>query len=169
MPKPVARISSTRLSDPEISRLAREIARDIKPLAEILEVFRLDAADFDKVSETKFFQVRLAEEIQLWNASDPVAINKRIETKTATMVEDCLLEVFRLIHDPEQPMQAKIEALKWAARMAGLGEAKTGSAEGGGVKITINVGSQTIAFDKEPKLPSRVIDGSVVDLTPEVS
>jgi len=158
----------TQLSDPEISRLARELARDIKPLKEILEVFRLSADDFDKMSEGKFFQVRLAEEIQLWNASDPLSVAKRIETKAATLVEDCLLEVFALIHDPQQPMNAKVEALKWAARMAGMGDNSAKADASGGVKITINIGDQKLDFDKE-RLPSRVIDGTVVDLTPQTT
>jgi hypothetical protein len=168
MPKPMARIP-VRLNDSEISRLAREIARDIKPINEILEVFRLSADEFDKISETKFFQVRLAEEIQLWNASDPLSVAKRIETKAATMVEDCLLEVYALIHDPNQPMQAKVEALKWAARMAGMGENSAKADSSGGVKITINVGGKALEFEKE-KLPRDVTKATdVVDLTPGVS
>lgn len=152
------------LSDPEISRLAREMARDIKELDVILKQFNLTADQFDKIAESKFFQVRLAEEIQLWTASDPLSIAKRIETKAATLVEDCLLEVYALIHDRDQPMNAKVEALKWAARMAGMGEAKTTGSDGGGVKITINVAGRALEFDKEKALPSGVTD--VVDLTP---
>ena len=131
---------ATRLSDPEISRLAREVARDIKPINETLSIFKLTPDEFDRVAEMKFFQLRLAEEVQLWNASDPPAIDQRIKTKTATMIEDCLLEAYRLVHDPEQPMQAKVEMLKWVARLAGLGENAARTDGSGGVKITINVG-----------------------------
>jgi len=154
------------LPDAAISRLAREIARDILPLEAILKTYNLTAEGYDQIVDSKFFQVRLAEEIQLWNASDPLSIAKRIETKAATMVEDCLLEVYALIHDRDQPMAAKVEALKWAARMAGMGEAARQTGSDGGVKITINVGGQALEFDKEKKLPERVIDGTVVDLTP---
>jgi len=154
------------LDDAGISRLAREVARDIKELPDILATFKLTDEQFDRIVDSKFFQTRLNEEVQLWNASDAPAINKRIETKAATMVEDCLLEVYALVHDREQPLAAKVEALKWAARMAGLGEAKTGASDGGGVKITINVGGQELKFDKEKvNLPPRVTD--VVDLTPD--
>jgi len=154
------------LTDPMISRLAREIARDIKPIDEILKEYKLTAEQFDVLADNGFFQTRLSEETQLWNASDSVAIGKRIETKTATMVEDCLLEVYRLIHDQNQPMQAKVDMLKWVARLAGMGEARTAASDGGGVKITINVGSKSLEFDKERALPGRTIDGTVVDLTP---
>jgi hypothetical protein len=155
------------LPDAAISRLAREIARDILPLDEILKTYRLTAEDYDQVVDSKFFQVRLAEEIQLWNASDPLSIAKRIETKAATLVEDCLLEAYALVHDREQPMAAKVEMLKWAARMAGMGETgRQGASDGGGVKITINVGTSKLEFDKENTvLPRAVTD--VIDLTPD--
>ena len=157
-----------RLKDPEISRLAREIARDIVPLDEILKRFGLMADDFDVVANNNFFQQRLAEEIQLWNASDALSASKRIETKAATLVEDCLLEAYTLIHDRSQPLAAKVEMLKWAARMAGLGENKSAGNAEGGVKITINVGGKALEFDKEKAvLPGRVTD--VVELTPEVA
>jgi len=154
-----------KLNDVMISRLAREIARDILPLDEILKTYKLSTGDFDQIAEMPYFQQRLNEETALWSASDPVSIAKRIEAKAATMIEDCLVEVYRLIHDPEQPMNAKIEGLKWAARMAGLGENAQKTGEAGGVKITINVGGKALEFDKERALPQRVTD--VVDLTPE--
>lgn len=158
---------SPQLSDADISRLTRELARDIKPLKELMAEHGLDLESFERLTETKFFQTRLTEETLLWNASDPLTIAKRIETKAATMVEDCLLEVYGLIHDKNQPMQAKVEALKWAARMAGLGEAaRQGSNADGQVKITINIAGRSLEFEKE-KLPGNVIDGTVVDLTPE--
>jgi len=156
------------LNDVLISRLAREIARDMRPLNQILESYRLDAEGFDQVADDRFFQTRLAEETALWNAPDALSISQRIKTKAATIVEDCLLEALVLIHDKNQPMSAKVEMLKWAARMAGLGENAhvQGSAEDRQVKITINIGDKRLEFDKQkPELPGRVTD--VVDLTPE--
>jgi hypothetical protein len=158
------------LDDAATSRLARELARDIKPLKEILQQFHLSEDQFDKVVESSFFQIRLAEETQLWNASDPLTIRGRIETKAATMVEDMLLEAYTLFHDRNQPMAAKVEMLKWAARVAGLGDAAgvRGSNSDNQVKITINIAGKELAFDKE-KLPERVIDADVVQLTPSTA
>jgi hypothetical protein len=159
------------LDDVATSKLAREIARDIRPLKEILRQFNLTEDSFEKVIEGKFFQVRLAEETHLWNASDPLTIRGRVEVKTATMIEDMLLEAYTLFHDRNQPMAAKIELLKWAARIAGMGENANGGVRGSNsdsqVKITINIAGHNLEFDKERKLPERVIDGTVVDLTPE--
>jgi len=155
------------LTDPAISKLAREIARNMRPLPDILSSFRLNAESFDRITEMGFFQQRLAEETLLWTASDANTIANRIKTKSATIVEDCLLEVYNLIHDKNQPMQAKVEALKWAARIAGLGENAQQSGDGSGqIKITINIGNKQLDFEKE-QLPPRVIDADVVDLTPE--
>jgi hypothetical protein len=164
----MARKPLVTLDDAGVSRLAREVARDIKSIKEILTQFQLDESQFEQITDSKFFQVRLAEEVQLWTASDPLSIAKRIETKAATLVEDCLLEVYGLIHDRNQPMAAKVEALKWAARMAGMGEAAgvRGGNSDGQVKITINIAGKNLEFDKE-KLPRDVTKASdVVDLTP---
>lgn len=163
MPTPV----HPKLSDPMISKLAREVARDLKPMADTLKAFGLDANEFDSLADTKFFQVRLQEELALWNASDPMTIGKRIGIKAATMIEDCLLEVYALIHDPNQPMSAKIEGLKWASRMAGLGEnsnVKSGGEPDSQVKITINIGQHKVELDEA--LAPRTIEGEVVTLTP---
>src|SRR5215467_15903401 len=110
------------MNDAQISMLAREVARDIRPLDQILKLFNLSAQDFEYLIEVPFFQTRLREETLLWNATDAPSIAERIKAKAGTLVEDCLLEVYALIHDPNQPMSAKVEALKWAARMAGVSD-----------------------------------------------
>ena len=159
------------LGDVLISRLAREVARNLVPIERIQENYKITQAQFEDILLTPFFQTRLAEELELWNASDSSSITKRIGAKAATMIEESLTEVYALIHDRLQPMPAKIEALKWASRMAGIGEGSAnvkGSPDDKGVKITINIGDRTIAFDKERVLPSTVIEGESVELTPDV-
>jgi hypothetical protein len=155
------------LTDPQISRLAREVAREIRDLPVILAMFNLNAEQFEKVIDTKYFQVRLREETLLWTATDAMSVAERIKVKSSTLVEDCLLEVYQLVHDKNEPMSAKIEALKWAARMAGIGQENQsrGAGEDSQVKITINIGDKHLDFEKEKKLPARVIDGEVVNLT----
>src|SRR5262245_33393901 len=106
------------LDDATISRIARECARDIYPPKEIRERYKLTPDEFDRVVESQFFKVRLAEEVDLWNASDAKSIATRIGVKSATMVEECLVEVYSLIHDKTQPMAPKIAALQWASRLA---------------------------------------------------
>lgn len=157
------------LSDRLISQLAREVARNLVPVTRVCANYKISPEQFDKVVNTPFFQTRLAEEVDIWNASDTNSITKRIGAKAATMIEESLAEVYALIHDRLQPMPAKIEALKWAARMAGIGDNPNvrGNSDDRGVRITINIGEKRIEFDKERTLPSTVIEGQAVELTPD--
>lgn len=158
------------LSDTLISRIAREVARNIYPVSQIRETNHLSIEDWDDIVATPIFQQRLKEEIAIWNAPDPMSATKRIGAKALTLVEECMPEVFRLIHDPIQPMAAKIDALKWAARMGGVEgnpNVKPGDGDDNRIKITINIGTDKLEFDKERALPPKVIDSTVVDLSPE--
>src|SRR5215471_5528196 len=104
------------------SRLAREIARDLVPVETILDRFKISDDDYQRVLRSPIFQQRFREELDVWGASTPRAITERISAKAATMIEESLIEVYALIHDKDQPMSAKIEALKWASKLAGVGE-----------------------------------------------
>ena len=159
------------LGDVLISRMAREVARNLVPITRIKTIYKLTQDQFDQVVSTPFFQMRLLEEQAIWNASDANSGVKRISAKSATMVEESLPELYRLIHDQLQPMTAKIDALKNLARWAGIGENANvkGSADDAKVRITINVGGQKMEFDKEKVLQPPVIDAEVVDLTPNNS
>jgi hypothetical protein len=146
------------LSDPLISRLAREVARQIIPIPTLLQTFGISQPDFERLVDHPFFQQRLIEEQAVWSASDPMSATKRIGVKALTMIEELLVDVAQMIQDPDEPMSAKVEALKWASRMAGIGDnsnVKGGSADDAKVKITINIGGDKIQFDKE-KLPQSV-------------
>lgn len=157
------------LNETMIFRLAREVARNITPLADILKNYRLTQEQFDRVLDSPIFENRLREEVSIWNASDPMSAQGRIGVKALTMIEESMAEVYALIHDKEQPMSSKIEALKWASRMAGIGENASvkGADEDSRIKITINIGDQKVQFDKERVLPGRVTDAEVVTLTQE--
>jgi hypothetical protein len=152
-------------NDAVISRLAREVARNLFPVQQIRESFRLTIEEFDHIVETPMFKQRLEEEIAVWSSSEPANIIKRIGAKAATLIEESFAEVFYLIHDRSQPMAAKIEALKWAARMAGADANPNVKDDGrdSQVKITINIGDKRIDLEKD--LPPRTIEGDVVDLT----
>jgi hypothetical protein len=159
----------TPLNDALISKLAREVARQIIPIPNLLTTFKLSQSQFDQLIDTPMFHQRLIEEQAIWNASDAMSIASRIKSKASTMIEELLLDAYTLVQDPEQPMSAKVEMLKWASRLAGLTDNPNikggGAAEDSRVKITINIGGNKLEFDKE-KLPERVISGDVVDLTP---
>jgi len=145
------------------SRLAREVARDLIPLDMILERYKLDEEDYQRILRSPIFAQRFQEELEIWNASNPQAIATRIGAKAATMIEESLEEVYALIHDKNQPMPAKIEALKWASRMAGIGEREAMGAvvPGSNVRFNIFIGDKKVSFEKD--IPNeKTIEGSAV-------
>ena len=149
------------LDDASISRVAREIARDIYPPKEIRAKYHLSELEFDRILASNFFQIRLKEELDLWQASDPKSIATRIGVKAATMVEECLVEVYALIHDRAQPMAPKIAALQWASRLAGMGENPSVRGDTGSDRIRFNIviNNQRISFDESAEQPP-IIDGT---------
>lgn len=114
--------SKVTLDDVLISKLAREVARDLMPTDAVLKRFKLDSQTYERVLDLPFFQARLEEELSVWNGSDSGSIRARIAAKAATVIEESLIEVFDLVHDKSQPLTGKVEALKFAARLASMGE-----------------------------------------------
>lgn len=141
-----------------ISQLAREIAREIVPTDVVLKKFQLDTQTYEKIFDLPFFQRRLEEELAVWNGSDSSSIRTRIAAKAATVIEESLVEVFDLIHDRSQPLSGKVEALKFAARLASMGDGAVNASDTDGkVVINISFGGEKITFEKE----------KVIDVIPE--
>lgn len=145
-----------------VSRLAREIARDLVPVEQICERYKLSDDNYQRILRHPLFARRLQEELDIWNASTPRAITERIGSKAATMIEESLIEVYSLIHDKSIPMAPKIEALKWASRMAGIGESATAQAAAGErVRFNIFIGGEKVSFEKDAG-NAKAIEGSAV-------
>ena len=144
-----------------VSRMAREIARDLVPIDQICERYKLGEDDYQRLVKHPMFARRFQEELDIWNASTPRAITERIGAKAATMIEESLPEIYALIHDRNVPMAGKVEALKWAGRMAGIGE-QTASQQtlGERVKFNIYIGDQKVSFEKD--VEAKTIEGTAV-------
>lgn len=152
------------VTDQLISKLARELARNLYPPATIREQFKLTLEEYDEILETPFFRTRLEEEVALWN--DPSNAKQRISAKSATMLEEALPDIFVQIADPTVPLAAKVAALQMAGRWAGVennASVKQGEESDRRVKITINIGANKIAFEKEI-VPAKVIEGEAVEV-----
>jgi len=147
-------------SNTTISQLAREVARDIIPTDAILKKFNLDTQTYEKVLDLPFFQRRLEEELAVWNGSDSGSIRARIAAKAATVVEESLLEVFDLVHDKSQPLSGKVEALKFAARLASMEGGAVQPDQDGRVVINIAFNGEKLSFEKERHM------GPVIDAIP---
>jgi hypothetical protein len=152
------------LNDVTVSRMAREVARNLFPVDRIRDAYKLSVDEFDAIVGSQMFQQRLGEELEIWNASTPMAISTRISAKAATMIEESIAEVYTLIHDRAQPMAAKVEALKWASRIAGIGERAENASIGDRVVLNINF---TGAGNGERSLHiEKVIEPLSVEISP---
>lgn len=151
-----------------VSRIAREIARNLVPIETICERYRLSDDDYQRILRSPIFQSRLQEELEIWSASTPKAIVDRIQAKAATMIEESLVEVYDLIHDKAQPMAAKISALAWATKMAGVGEVRdlgppgVSSGTGSGINFNIFIGDKKVTFTQSAEPNTKTIEGSAV-------
>jgi hypothetical protein len=141
--------------------LARELAMDIYPLETILEHHQITPETFNRIKSHPRFTALLQEHLHLWNAS--LNARERVDLKTIVMIEEALPELNARLHDPKEPLNAKVELFKALQRGAGIGvNAKLDGVAGEKISITINMGS-----DKELKvvkeLPTQVIEGEVAD------
>lgn len=150
-----------KLNDNIISQLAREVARNIYPMSTLREQFKLTVEEFDEAVETPYFHTRLAEEASIWN--DPSNVKTRLKLKFGTLIEESLPELYRLLHDPLQPMAAKVAALQMAVRYTddNPNVRENGEAGVNKVRITINIDGKAISYDKQQAEP-RVIEGDVI-------
>jgi ribosomal protein L7/L12 len=143
------------------SRMAREVARDLIPIDQICERYKIDEDTYGRILRHPMFQQRLQEELDIWNASTPRAITERISAKAATMIEESIIEVYELIHDKNQPMAAKIEALKWASKLAGVGEREAKDLlPGERVRFNIYIGDKQVSIEKDTN--TKTIEGTAI-------
>ena len=120
-------------------KLAREIAMDIRPLADILATHGVEQSQWDDISKTPPFQNLLRSEIEAWQSATNSA--ERVKIKSLAFVEEALPEFYARAHDPREPLSAKIEVLKTISKFAGVGAVVDGAVSGEKLTVTINLGS----------------------------
>jgi tRNA A37 N6-isopentenylltransferase MiaA len=153
------------LSEVDLARIAREIARDIRPLEVVLQGAQVSSEQFERIKENPIFQVHLVEEAQLWSASTRQTLRERVSVKAAAMIEELLVETVDLIRDKQVPGAARVAGLQFLAKLGQLGETALVRDDGSGrVQINIVIGDRKLSFDKETSSDS----SRAIDVTPEV-
>jgi len=123
----------------EFAALAREIAMDIFDINQILELHRLDEAEWQRIQANTKFQQILGDMVREWNAT--ATTRERVKTKAATGLESTLEVYIRAITDDNIPLAQRVEAGKFLARLGELdGNRDVMGGAGGGVTININTG-----------------------------
>jgi len=142
-----------------IWKLARDIARDITPVPDLLKAYQLSLPQYEEIVSGRIFQQRLEEELAAWNSDG----RARIQAKAMAIVEEGLLELFDLIHNPSQPMAAKIEALKFTAKLASLEQGAMALDPEERIVFNITIGGHRHRFEDQRAEP-KVIEGEVTQL-----
>lgn len=145
---------TTELAQDEIfavdfAALAREIAMDIMPLGDILNLHQLGDEQWQTIQENPKFQQMLGELIGEWNATK--STKDRVKIKAATGLESILEVYIRDINDPAIPLAQRVEAGKFLARLGELdGNPNILAGGGGGFSITLNIGADQVAQQVTP-------------------
>jgi hypothetical protein len=149
-------------SDVTLLRLAREIAWEIYPLEMILNTHKIEPQTWEIIKNLPRFQAYLESELVAWHAATNA--HERVKVKTSVMIEEWLPELHARMHDRSEGLNAKIEAGKLLARLAGMGLDKANISGEGGEKfsVTINLGADSqLKFEKQ--ITAQVIEGEAVE------
>lgn len=147
------------LLDPDLASLAREIAMDIQDVTTILDARGMGPSDLERLKADPTFSRYLQDAVVAWNGAGSTA--DRIRLKSLAMVEESLPSLHEASVDEKIPLNQRVEALKFTARLGGMmnerGEAAGGRDPASGFAITINIGGDTVKITQAPE----VIDADV--------
>lgn len=144
------------ITEVDISRLAREISRNLKPLELTLEQLKISNEQWENIQNSPIFSQRLIEEAAMWSASTKRSIEDRIATKAAVMVEELLIDAVGMVQNVELPGVARVQSLNFLANMARLGDKAVRDDGSGRVQINIHIGGKKLSFDKETTEPKTI-------------
>lgn len=123
----------------DLAQLAREIAMDIFPLADVLRLHQLDDEEWLRIQDNPRFKAMVEQMVREWNSAG--STRERIRIKASTGLESVLETYILAIADDAIPLTQRVEAGKFLAR---IGEIEGGLHEGGGAQpfaININIGA----------------------------
>ena len=139
---------NSSFNDVTLLRLAREIAMDLRPIEEILELHGIGGDAWERISALPAFQTYLQRSVEEWQSATNTS--ERVRLKSMAFVEEALPEFFARAHDAKEGLSAKVEVLKTVARFAGVGASVDGSIAGERLSVTINLGAdQQLKIEKD--------------------
>lgn len=118
------------------ARLALELASGMSEVSEILKRFDMTEEELRERLQNDSFKQLVRETKSVWNSD--LNVKERVRLKSALLLEDSLLSIFKLIHDDKAGAGSKMNAFNSLARIASVEEPK--EAKGGGAgKFTLNI------------------------------
>lgn len=126
--------------------LAREIAMDILPVRQILELHKLSDDDWTSIQGNRQFQETVAALTRDWQSA--ANTRERVKIKAATGLESILEVYVSEISDLDIPLIQRVEAGKFLARLGELDGLRDGAGAGGSAfQINIQIGEVRKTID----------------------
>lgn len=152
----IALIQLPNISPPELARLAREIAMNIRMRHDILAEFKLTDTQYDYLeANNEFYQAALKNACIEWHA--PLNTQERLRVEAAAILEDSLVGLGARMQNRAEGLPGVVEVAKLFAKVAGVGEREAGSAAPG-ERFTINIDlggdRKTVAVGPAPSQPA---------------
>lgn len=140
-------------------KLAGEMASGLLSTPEILTRFDLSVAQLKLIAKDERFKKMFWEAKAIWNGSENV--QERIRQKSALLLEDSLMPLYKVIHDLNVAPGARIDAFARLQSIANMQPSK----EGDGTKkeafilnITMGETEKTITIDAESRYDDEEAD-----------
>jgi hypothetical protein len=119
------------------SLLARQIAMDLFPLDDVLELHKLSDEQWTAIQANPAFQSTLKDMIVEWNSAGNT--RARVRIKAATGFEAVMEPLLADCVDRTIPLNQRIEGLKMLAKIGELVDAPEIGAGGGADRVMINI------------------------------
>lgn len=143
-----------------LSKLARELGMNIRNYKAVFADFGITEEDYYEIEKIAFYR-RAKEHFTLeWNSALSAADRSRLIS--AAYIEATLPTVGKRMMRESEPLSQVIDAGKYLAKIAGIGEAKAGPNANERFVITINIGNETETYNKSVAVDAR----DCVDITP---
>lgn len=134
--------------DINVIKLAREVAIDHYPIADVLTRYNISTDEWDALQAWPRFKELVEVERQNWNSA--LNTGTRIKLKSATVIEEWMEEGYRILHDAKESFSSKVELLKLLGKFSGIDTPEQRQGEvAGRVTINIKIGDTTMAYDGE--------------------
>lgn len=137
------------VSEDTLVHVAAELAANLRPAADVIKDAGLTTEHFKLLARTAQFKTVFGEAKRLWHADTNTT--ERIRAKALMALESMLIQVVRMVNDPETSAAAKLEGVKITTKLAGMEKQDTSPESGARFSVTINLpgkGSTTIEAER---------------------
>lgn len=137
------------------AQIAAELAFDLSPVEDICSRHGISRKELTAKLRTPTFANMVKEAKRFWKSD--LSVKERIRLKSMLLVEDSLLELFRIFHDKDMSANARLDAFKSLSKVATVDTPdKDGQSVGEKVSITINIPGAPKPITIEASTPAGV-------------